>query len=708
MLVALALAVPGLAAAQSCPVPLPAPSTAERVVDPDAPIEVSSEGAEVTDAGDAVLSGEVRVRQGDRQLTAQDARYDAARQAFVVQGSVEYRDPQIRLGGDTATWSTTGGGRFGGAQFEIPGRAARGSAETITLTPEGDLGLDEVEYTTCPPGERDWFLRADRIDIDQSRARGTGRNVRLDFKGVPILYTPVISFPVGDARKTGFLFPTYGQSSRNGFELAAPWYWNVAPNYDATLTPGVMSKRGVTLDGEFRWLGPLTRGQFDAEWLPGDRLADQDRSYLRLAHRWDVAPRLRFDLRAAHASDGRYFEDFGLGPEGTSVLFLERIATATYLDRHWRAIALVQEFQTIDRLIAPADRPYARAPQLAFRGRWGGTSGLGFEMRGEAVNFQRDVGVTGARFDVEPTLRWAWRRPGAFFVPAVSFRATQYALDDVADGADDAPRRTAPLATVDAGLVFERSAGRRVQTLEPRLVYTYVPFREQSDLPLFDTGLPDLNLVQLFRPERYVGADRLGDANQLAAGATGRLIDADTGRELVAATVGQIRYFDTPRVRLPGEPPTTRESSDAFAQVTVSAFDRWNVQLAQQYDTQERRSVRSLVRVQYDFEGGRVANLGYRFRRGLLEQLEGSFAWPVSESWNLYGRHVYSLRDSSPIESLAGLEYRACCWRVRLVGSRYVSSRTGEQDTGVSLQLELNGLSNVGTPADAFLRRPVR
>jgi LPS-assembly protein len=691
--------------AQRCPAPAPFVPDPDRPSDPER-IEVSSDGAEVDVAGNALLTGRVRVRQGDRRLDAEDARYDAARQSFEAQGSVTFQDPEVRLSGEHGTWSTAAGGTFGGAEFELPTRPARGSAERITLAPDGQLGLEQVEYTSCPVGNRDWFLRADRIDIDQRAQQGTGRNVRLQFKGVPLLYTPTISFPVGDARKSGFLFPTFGQSSRNGFELATPWYWNIAPNYDATLTPGILSRRGGALGTQFRYLTTRSRGQFDADWVPHDRQAGEGRSYLRFVDRTDFSDRLRFDTSLANASDQRYFEDFAVGAEGTSTMFLERVARLTYLDEHWRATGMLQHFQTIDRFLPQEDRPYARAPQLLVRGRWGGARGPGLEFRGEGVYFTRDEGVTGARFDLEPTVSWAWRQPGTFVVPAVGFRATRYSLSDT-DG-ERSPQRTAPTASLDAGVILERQAGRRVQTLEPRLLYTYVPYRDQDELPLFDTGLPDLNLVQLFRPQRYLGADRLADANQVAVGATTRLVDADSGRQLISATLGQIRYFARPRVQLPGEAPAGADSSDVIAQLAVSAFGRWTVQLGQQWSTRADRSVRSDVRAQYAAGPGRTASLGYRFRRDLIEQVDGTFTWPVSDTWNLYGAATYSLRDQKTINSFLGIEYRACCWKARVLGRRYLSSQTGRQDTGISLQLELNGLSNVTESPSAFLERAVR
>jgi LPS-assembly protein len=696
------------------PIPVTAAAASNAATVPDIPtpldpnlIDVTVAGADAVLGGSATLKGPLIVRQGARTLSAQDGTYDAATLAFDVRGNVEYRDALMSLGGEWATWNAGGGGRFSKATFELPSRPARGRADSIVLDTDGELHLSRVEYTACPAGHEDWMLRAQRIDIDQAAQQGVGRNVRIDFKGVPILYLPIVSFPVGDARKSGFLFPIVGQSNRNGFEVAAPYYFNLAPNYDATLTPGYMSKRGLTLGSEFRFLTASSHGIFSSDWIPSDASARRDRSMLRFSAVSDLGARLRFDTNLAHASDSNYFQDFGLGPEGTSVTFLQRVARLTYLDDHWRAIGLVEQFQTIDQTVLPIDRPYTRAPELGLRGRWNEGNGAGFEVAASAVDFVRSTGVEAIRVGMAPTASFAWRGPGAFVIPAIGLQSIHYSLRNTVGG-DTSPGVSAPIATLAAGLNFERDAGRRVQTLEPRLLYTYVPYRDQSALPLFDTGLPDLNFVQLFRSQRYVGGDRIGDANQLAVGATTRLVDATSGRQLLAATLGQIYYFSPPRVQLPSEPPGSSNSSDLVGQVEVSAYRHWNVQLAEQWDPHSQQSARTQLRLQYQPAPNKVANIGYRYRRDLLEQVEGSFSWPIAQSWNVYAREVYSLREKTSIESFGGFEYQACCWRVRMVARHYVSSRTGTRDTTISLQLELNGLSSVGERADAFLARSIR
>lgn len=675
------------------------------------PVQVKSGGAEVTREGDAKLTDGVTIKQGARELSAESATYDASERRFEVEGDVEYRSPDLRLKGGTGNWDARGTGEFTGTEFELPARPARGSAATLKMTSEGELKLREVRFTTCPAGKEDWMIRASGIDIDQKTQQGRGRNVRVDLKGIPILYTPVISFPVGDARKSGFLFPSFGTSDKSGFELGVPYYFNLAPNYDLTLTPFLLSRRGFGLGAEYRYLTERSRGDLDTRFLPGDDLAGRDRWLGTLMHRTDLGERLRIDANLAEVSDTRYFEDFGLGPDGTSITFLDRYIHLAWLSQGWRFDGRVQDFQTIDLTVDPQSRPYSRLPQLAFTGLWPVRSGLEASLDAETTWFERDAGVTGLRADVMPRIAWPARGPGYHFEPSAAWRATAYELSDLDPAADDTPDRSAPILALDAGLVFEREAGSRdhlVQTLEPRMRYTWIPFRDQTDFPVFDTALPDLNLVQLFRSNRYVGADRLGDANELAAGLTTRLLGAESGQQYLTATIGQRFYFESPRVVLPGEVPETRNSSNLVGEIDLTAWRDWSARFAMEYDGEASNTLRGEAGIQYRPRPDTVVNLSYRYREALLEQWDAAFAWRLSPSWQIYARQVYSTKENKSIDRFAGFEYTGCCWRVRLLGRNYVSNRTGENDTSVMLQVELKGLSSVGTRNDAFLERGIR
>lgn len=696
-------------AAEAAPAAVPEGTPARN---PDElPVKVKSGSAEMTREGDAKLTGGVAISQGEREVTAESATYDASERRFEVEGNVEYRSPELRLKGGTGSWNALGTGQFTGAEFELPQRPARGSASELQMTDQGEIKLRDVRFTTCPAGNNDWELRASNIDIDQRTQQGKGKNVRIDLKGIPILYTPVISFPVGNARKSGFLFPSFGNSDKSGFEIGVPYYFNLAPNYDLTLTPFLLSRRGFGIGVDYRYLTERSRGKLDNNYLPSDDLAGDDRRLSTLWHRTDVTDRLRLEADLADVSDSNYFEDFGLGPDGTSITFLDRNIHLAWLGEGWRLDGEVQDFQTIDFTVDPLDRPYARLPQIAFAGLWPMPGGFEASFDAETVWFDRDAGVTGLRADVTPQIAWPLRGPGYHFEPSAAWRATAYELSDTAPGADDAPDRSAPILSLDTGLVFEREAGERsqfVHTLEPRLRYNWIPFREQDDLPIFDTALPDLNLVQLFRTNRYVGADRLGDANELAAGLTTRLLRAESGQQYLTATIGQRFYFGSPRVVLPGEVAEQRSASNMIGEVELTAWRNWSARFAMEWDDSDSNTLRGETSIQYRPGPDTVVNVGYRYRESLLEQWDAGFAWRISRNWQLYARQVYSTKENKSIDRFAGFEYGGCCWSVRLLARNYVSNRTGESDKSVLLQVELKGLSSVGTQNDTFLERGIR
>jgi LPS-assembly protein len=687
----------------------------------DTPLNIRSDGFEASRDGEWLLKGEVTVTQGERQLTTRDATYDPQSQSIDVKNSVEYADPDLKVRGTGAHFESQGGATFEGAQFEMPAAQVRGSAQRLSATVEGDVSLDSVRYTTCPLGNNDWELRASGIDINQRRAQGFGRNVRIDFKGIPILYTPIISFPVGNERKSGFLFPDFGTSSRSGTSLLVPIYWNIAPQRDVTFQPQWFSKRGTKLDTEFRYMNQFGRGTLNTDYLPDDQQFGSSRSFLKFDDQSDFGDSFRLNLDGSNVSDSQWFEDFGLGPEGTSVSYLNRLAALTYQDDYVLATARAQNFQTIDDNIDPLDRPYTILPQLAVSARLPGQPyGLQFGVQAELARFDRNVGVTGSRLDIAPEVRLPLRSAGIYLEPSVNWRYTAYDLQNVAAGAETSPDRTLPTFSVDGGVTFERNSGsnnQRVQTFEPRLMYVYVPFRNQDALQPFDTRAADLNLVQLFRTNRFSGPDRVSNANQLTLGVTSRLLNADSGRQFLSATLGQTYFFDPPRVRLPGEVIEDTESSDLVGELNLTAFRNWNVRLGLQWDPGVMRSEKGDVLFQYQPRYDQVVNLSYRFRRDGsqqsgrnsdgVEQVDGSVAWPISKKWSAYARLVYSLEERQSLDQFAGLEFRSCCWRMRAVTRRFVRNRDGDFETSFMFQIELNGLSSVGD-ADAFLERSIQ
>jgi len=701
--------------AQSSTPAAPAVPAAPAEVDERVTIEADDDDFVFDANGNAVLSGNVVMRQGDKLIRADRLEYNAKSGDAKLDGAVEFTTPRLVVRGSNGTYSPTLGAQFEGTQFELPANNARGSARKMHVdAATGTLELDDVSFTTCPVTDVAWRLKSRRIELDTRARTGTGHGTSVEFKDVPIIYLPWMTFPIDDQRKSGFFFPSIGGSSRNGAEVTLPYYWNIRPNVDFMAEPTYYGKRGVDFGGRLRYLTNHQRGTLSFNYLPNDDLEnDIDRTRVQLEHVAELPGDWRFRIDATDVGDSSYFEDFAHGPEGTSVPFTERLAEVTYRDEHWNVRAQAQDFQTIDEDLPVDDRPYARTPRVLGSGGWATGTSLGaidYGFDAELVNFERNTGVTGWRMDAAPRVGLDWSAPGYFVRPSVGFRYTQYSLDDNTPGTDATPTRSLPFASLDAGLVFERQAGSRGQrrmTLEPRALYLYTPFREQGDLPLFDTGLPNLNLVQLFRANRYVGADRVNDANQVAFGLTSRLFDGSTGAQYLAASIGQVYYFEKPRVVLPDEPAATRDTSDFIAQVSLSAYKDWNVEAGLQWNPEDTRSERSQVRLQYRPKDDQVLNVAYRAQRDVLEQTELSGAWPIGKRWKAYARAVYSLRDSEMLERFAGFEYRACCWRVRVVARRSISNREGTQESSFYLQLELNGLSSVGD-ADAFLEHTIR
>jgi len=747
------LTLPAAPATGTAPAARPAPPHVARGT---GDIQIQTDSAKVGVDGKGSISGNVVVRQGDVELRADRMQIDKPNQSVKSDGRIEYRDPQVHVTGAGGSYSAAAGAEFNGAQFDLSERGARGAADSLQLTPDGVLRLEGVYFTTCPAGRRGWELKAHSITLDTRSEIGTGRDAYVDFLGVPLVYLPWVSFPLSSDRKSGFLFPGIGSTSSSGIQLSVPYYLNIAPNADFTFQPIEYTKRGPDLGGDLRFLTQDQRGELQWDYLPNDTLYGGSRDRVQLDDVAELPAGFRLTINAQAVSDVLYFQDFSQTPAGTSTSFLNRSADLSYRDEHWSIDGEAQQYQTIDTTLLVDERPYARVPRIAVASNYTAFGIVHYGFDSELVDFQHSPSAAllssstpialpplpvGWREDVTPNASLDLAGPGYFFRPALAWRGTFYQLSDTVPGAPTSLSRTLPLASVDSGLAFERALGSRDQrtlTLEPRIEYLYVPYRNQSDLPVFDTALPDLNPVELFRANRYVGADRVSDANQLTTGITSRLLDAQSGRQFLAATIGQSYYFTAPRVTLPGETPLNPAHSDFVAQLALTAFQDWNADAGVQWDPDNQRSERTQVNLQYKPAPDAVVNLSYRYERFVqvpefvqgtelpcvsvtvlpgeatpcdsqgFDQVDGSTAWPIGHSWNLFAREVYDLRNHEELERFAGFEYRACCWRLRLGARRYVSSFTGARDTGIWLQLELAGLAGVGSASDTSLAEEIR
>jgi len=689
-----------------------------------APLEINADEAESVTKDTMIFRGDVEMIRGNQTLSSDKVRYTRSNQRVQADGNIIYREPDMSLFGSSADVNIdTYEGDINDANVRFPLLHARAGADTIVLEGRETIRLINGSYTTCDVDDNSWSLSSRHIKLDRAKGVGTAYHATLRVKNVPVFYTPYISFPLSDKRKSGFLAPSFGSFGVSGTEILTPYYWNIAPNYDATITPRYLEKRGLQLQNEFRYLKPRHHGIVEAEYLASDNLFNDDRSFLRLQHDSAFSNQWRGSLLFAEVSDANYFEDLGDSLSITAITHLERRADLTYNGNWGNLLARVQDYQTINDAIPASGRPYKRLPQLLYSSSLPSYLDIDSQVRGEWVQFDRTDSVTASRFDVQPTLSDYYGRSWGFFQPKLSLRHTQYDLDNQAAGIGNSRTRTLPISSLDGGLFFDKplSWGKRafIHTLEPRLFYLYVPFDNQDDIPTFDTGINDFTFDQMFRDNRFTGGDRVGDANQLTLAVTSRLIDDESGNELARLAIGQIRYFRDRDVTLNGGAVETNNNSDFVTLLDITPNNRWRISGEWQWDPDTRQSNKTIASLQYRPTPDRGLNLSYRSRDEsvvaidgslVLEQADVSFFWPLSSRWRAVGRWNYSLDRSQILESFAGLEYEQCCWRLSLVRREFINNVNNfgdETNTSFLMQLELKGLTSIGSPIDTLLENGI-
>ena len=602
-------------------------------------------------------------------------------------------------------------------QVQLPTPVARepitgsGAASWLDFEGDGLYRFKQATYSTCEPDRRDWYVQADEMALDYNTETGTATGSKVYFKDTPILYWPWMTFPLNNKRKSGLLAPTFGSSSTSGLELTLPWYWNIAENMDATIAPRVMTKRGIQLNTEFRYLAPSFKGQTRLEYLPNDQLKSANRYAYAVLHDHTLAPGLTGNLNLNGVSDDQYFDDLSSKVHMVSQANLLRQGSVTYGAGWWNAAALVQSFQTLQDPKAPIGRPYYRVPQLtASAVRPDLPGGLSFAFSGEYVWFDHPTLVTGQRLALYPQFSLPIQTAAFYATPKFGLHSTRYNLQDQAIGVPDRQTRNVPIFSIDSGLVFERDVNwlsrSLVQTLEPRLYYLNVPSRQQSEIPVFDSALMDFNFAQIFGENRYGGNDRIGDANQLTSALVSRLVDPESGGELMRGAVGQRFYFRDQAVTLPGEAPRTSRRTDFLAAFSGRIAPGVHVDTGWQYDPNFNRTERFNAGGRYQPEPGKVLNASYRYTRDQFRQVDLSGQWPIAGGWHGVGRYNYSILERRLVEGVAGLEYDGGCWVARVVLHR-LATTADKSSTSFFVQLELNGLARIGSNPLDMLKRNV-
>jgi len=714
------------------------------------------------------LTSGVRLVRGDQVLQAEDATYNADSTAYDAKGNVRYQEAGMLMRADRITGTTTPNqGDAYGVTYQLLQSRGNGVADHAKVLDPQHGRFTDATYSTCDVGSRQWEFRAKKMNLNKETGVGEARSATMRYRGVPFIYLPYFSFPLDDRRKSGFLYPTFGTSSRSGTFLNLPYYLNLAPNYDATITPGYYSDRGAMLGGEFRYLLPRSNGTVDFQYMGHDKGPDEDESgtsdrdgskkrwLLQLTNSTTIAKGWNFSANINRVSDNQYFRDFSNDLYSSAIGLLSSSAYVSTGGKYWSASIGADDYQNVDAGLPNFVEPYRRWPRATFNLDTPLNSWLDAGVDTEAVAFRKtdrapfdpafggQGQVDGNRIDIAPYLSADFSGASWFVRPRVEYRYTGYRLQSDYQRfnfPEQSPSRSLPITSVDAGLIFDRQTSlfgnSYTQTLEPRLYYLYVPYRDQNNLPAFDTNVMSFDFWQLFSTNRFSGADRQQDANNLTAALTTRLLD-DNGVERLSASVGQIKYFSDQRVQMFGTPQTDFERSDYVAQLGVRFNDKWRLNSSYQWNPnkvqsplknennevffQGRDTDLATVQLQRRIKGDGILNFSYRYRRNVMEQFDTSVVYPISERWRALARWVFARRDVLPnragestftfshrtLEAAAGIEYNSCCVAIRVLGRHYVHDYLRATDNAIMFEVEFKGVGSLNPQSGQYLRRAI-
>ena len=717
----------------------------------DSTVKAESDSAAYRSDGAVELEGGVVITQGARRMRTERALVNPDADTATAPGSVRISDADVIMQGASAEVRLDNrAATLHDARIVLTGPQLHGSAAVVERSGGGDIRLTEARFTRCEPGNDGWRIDARTLNLPDGEMFGTARNAVLRVKGVPLAWLPYIKFPISDERQSGFLFPHIGASGEDGADLALPYYFNLAPNYDATVTPRLLGKRGVGAQGEFRHLSRRDRSRFFGGYLANDKLYNgqlekDDWQDLKAAgaldfqgedfdpaDRWLVgvehrgrAGRFQSFINYAAVSDRDYFRVFDGAVSDRGRFNLERYGEISYRHGGFSARLWGQGFQRLDEIRRPE---YRRLPEIdvGYQGLALGPLRFSLDARGAA--FDRNVeglrgisALTGERLHLEPRLSVPFYWPFGFIAARAGYRYTAYALDSAAGPLeDDSPERNIFYGSLDGGLIFERDldafATPLVQTLEPRVRYFHQGYKDQEALPLFDAKALTFSYRQLFRDNRFAGLDRISDANELSVGVTSRFFNRANGREYLYASLGQTLHFRDRRVTLNGRlSDDERHSTSAITgEVGAEFARRWRLVGALAWDTGDGGLDEGSATLSYRRDNRRIFNLGYRRLADGIDQTDLSFHWPIARRYAVFGRWNHDLKLGRTIEALAGIEYNDCCWRLRLVVRRHLdhaavrSLENVDPDSGLYLQILFKGLGTFGGQVDSMLERSIR
>lgn len=719
------------------------PATGKEVRDAS-PLDVKSNYSEIFDNEIGNYYGKVEMSRADQRAHSESASYDSVSETLDLHGDVYYSEDELALHSDTATLKLASDqAKLRDTLFISPSTPLRGRANVVYRDNKFLSRYKDAAYTSCRPGNNDWAVHASEVKLNKETGKGSAKNAWVEFKGVPVFYSPYLAFPVDNRRLSGFLAPAYHYTQNSGLNLSVPYYWNIAPNYDATLNPRLYTDRGVMLAGKFRYLTEQSKGAVSAEYMPNDSELDKARYLGSLKDSSQFTPTISSNLDLNYVSDKNYFAELGNALSFPNFSFVRSSADVNYVREGVSLISRVESYQTIDTTLTGAQRPYKRLPQINLNLNHSFDSlplPLDTVLESESVYFQHNALVDGERLNIKPSISFPLQTASTYVTPKVSLQHTQYFLNNQQAGLPGDISRTLPILSIDSGLFLERELNiadkSMLHTLEPRLFYLYIPNKDQSEIPLFDSSLYDFWYSSMFRENRFSGTDRIQDANQVTVALTSRLVDPVTGRERLKLNLGEIFYFRNREVtlNLPGSPVETSGYSPLVAELSSELTEHFSIDTGLQWDPELNDFVRGKAVLHFINRPDEIVNVGYLYRKNPLIpdrtndiiQSDMSFRWPIYDNWYAVGRWQYSLLYNITQESFFGLEKENCCWRFRVIGRRYINSITntntisqttsvnnsnlavdGTPQTGIFFQIEFKGLTGVGEKLDDFFEQSI-
>ncbi len=711
------------------------------------PLDVKSNFAEIFDNEISDYSGNVLINRADQHSISHIANYDNVSDVMNLEGDVYYHEDALALHTEAATINLANDqAKLRDVEFISPTTPLRGFAESYFRKSKTLSQYTNVSYTTCRPGNQDWVIHASELEMNKVTGQGTTKNTWIEFKGTPVLYTPYLSFPIDDRRLSGFLSPTFSSTRYSGMLIAAPYYWNIAPNYDATLTPRELSSRGPLMAGKFRYLTEQSTGKLAAEYMPNDSQLNTSRYLLSLQNKSIINPALSSNMDLNLVSDSTYIATTGTALSFTNYNYLRSYANVNYNKYGFNFIAAADSYQSINAATPNTALPYRRLPQLNLNYAHD-FSGLPIhtEIQNEFVDFQHTNNIVeGQRINTRPSISMPLQTASTFFTPKLSLQETDYTLNNGAASSPAALSRTLPTFSADSGLSLERNVNIAnstfVHTVEPRLFYLYVPSVNQNNIPVFDSALYDFQFNTMFRENSFSGSDRIQDANQVTTALTSRLVDDNTGLERLKLNVGEIFYFRDRQIGVPtalsnGNVVNMGASKDAESNIVTELSSELTKQISvntgAQWSPIRNDIERIKANIHFRNQSNELFNIGYLYRKNPLipdgsnniSQGDTSFRWPIAKDWHLLGRMQYSLLYQEIQDSFIGVEKENCCWRFRILARHYMNNVTiinnqavvattgttvpGSSQDGVFFQIELKGLTGFGDDVDQFLQKSI-